>query len=235
MIYKIAKHKESNQPWIFETIQGEGFYTGTPAFFVRLQGCKVGCYFCDEKDSWTLNEGSYFEFSSEELIAKLQELNSELKRVVITGGEPTEQDLSDLLESLTKAGFDVHIETAATGEYIEALYKEYAKPIWLTFSPKEIYSKLIENGKADPQIWAKASELKFVVSNEKSADYIKVIFSKLEETNNKCPIYLTPDWFDFDKNKELVLKLLNEPLILETKLTNKVRMGLQTHKYLGVV
>lgn len=28
---------------IFQTIQGEGVFTGLPAIFVRLQGCPVGC------------------------------------------------------------------------------------------------------------------------------------------------------------------------------------------------
>ncbi len=37
---------------IFETIQGEATYTGTPAVFVRLQGCPVGCPWCDTKHTW---------------------------------------------------------------------------------------------------------------------------------------------------------------------------------------
>jgi len=37
---------------IFETIQGEATFTGTPAIFIRTQGCGVGCSFCDTKFSW---------------------------------------------------------------------------------------------------------------------------------------------------------------------------------------
>jgi hypothetical protein len=36
----------------FYTIQGEGFYTGHAAYFVRLAGCDVGCVWCDVKESW---------------------------------------------------------------------------------------------------------------------------------------------------------------------------------------
>ena len=36
----------------FYTIQGEGYHTGKPAFFIRLAGCDVGCVWCDVKDSW---------------------------------------------------------------------------------------------------------------------------------------------------------------------------------------
>ncbi len=28
---------------MFQTLQGEGYFTGVPAIFIRLQGCLVGC------------------------------------------------------------------------------------------------------------------------------------------------------------------------------------------------
>ena len=31
----------------FYTIQGEGAHTGTPAYFIRVGGCDVGCHWCD--------------------------------------------------------------------------------------------------------------------------------------------------------------------------------------------
>lgn len=37
---------------MFQTLQGEGFYTGVPAIFIRLQGCPVGCSWCDTKHTW---------------------------------------------------------------------------------------------------------------------------------------------------------------------------------------
>ena len=36
----------------FYTIQGEGFYQGHAAYFIRLGGCDVGCVWCDVKESW---------------------------------------------------------------------------------------------------------------------------------------------------------------------------------------
>ena len=32
---------------IFDSIQGEGMFTGIPSTFIRLQGCTVGCEWCD--------------------------------------------------------------------------------------------------------------------------------------------------------------------------------------------
>ena len=39
----------------FYTIQGEGFYTGSSAYFLRIGGCDVGCHWCDVKESWDAN------------------------------------------------------------------------------------------------------------------------------------------------------------------------------------
>ena len=39
---------------MFETIQGEGAHTGIPSIFVRLQGCPVGCPWCDTKHTWVI-------------------------------------------------------------------------------------------------------------------------------------------------------------------------------------
>ena len=36
----------------FHSLQGEGYHAGKSAFFVRLAGCKVGCSWCDTKNSW---------------------------------------------------------------------------------------------------------------------------------------------------------------------------------------
>tara|TARA_B100000927_G_scaffold72892_1_gene58038 strand:+ start:426 stop:596 length:171 start_codon:yes stop_codon:yes gene_type:complete len=37
----------------FYSIQGEGFHSGKPAYFIRLGGCDVGCHWCDVKESGT--------------------------------------------------------------------------------------------------------------------------------------------------------------------------------------
>ncbi len=56
---------------MFETIQGEGAYTGIPSVFVRLQGCPVGCPWCDTKHTWEIK--SDLSVSPEDVIAKSSE------------------------------------------------------------------------------------------------------------------------------------------------------------------
>jgi organic radical activating enzyme len=71
----------------FHSLQGEGPSVGEPAHFVRLQGCSVGCRWCDTRYSWDPARGT--SESVEDLERRLRQLgHAEL--LVITGGEPLE-------------------------------------------------------------------------------------------------------------------------------------------------
>ncbi|MFN5916154.1 MAG: radical SAM protein, partial [Planctomycetota bacterium] len=38
---------------IFQSVQGEGFLTGTPSIFIRTSGCNLRCWYCDTRyASW---------------------------------------------------------------------------------------------------------------------------------------------------------------------------------------
>jgi 7-carboxy-7-deazaguanine synthase len=93
----------------FYTIQGEGPSLGEPAFFIRLQGCDVGCEVCDTKYTWPYNIGPTT--SVEELVDLTVRAGSH-NLVVITGGEPTDQPLHPLCDALINSGFKVEIETS---------------------------------------------------------------------------------------------------------------------------
>ena len=66
----------------FYTIQGEGFYTGSSAYFLRIGGCDVGCHWCDVKESW--DESLHSPISVEEMLAPISDFPT--KTVVVTGG-----------------------------------------------------------------------------------------------------------------------------------------------------
>ena len=74
---------------LFLSLQGEGPSAGTPAHFVRLQGCDVGCAWCDTKYSWDAAGGR------EVAMARLWEQAEALgpaPLLVVTGGEPLEHE-----------------------------------------------------------------------------------------------------------------------------------------------
>jgi 7-carboxy-7-deazaguanine synthase len=97
----------------FYSIQGEGATAGLPAVFVRLQGCSVGCGWCDTKYSWDPGAGREVELS-----ALLDEVAAfPCRRVVITGGEPLESPLfTPLAAALAGRGSILEVETSGTRE-----------------------------------------------------------------------------------------------------------------------
>ena len=91
---------------IFYSIQGEGASCGRATAFIRLGGCTLGCQWCDTKYTW--RGGPVWEESH--ILETIQEFPA--RRVVVTGGEPFEQDITSLLQTLRAVGFTIEIETA---------------------------------------------------------------------------------------------------------------------------
>lgn len=117
---------------MFQTLQGEGYFTGVPAIFIRLQGCPVGCAWCDTKHTWdkladrevslfsilakTKESDKWGPASSEDLLAIIGRQGWTARHVVITGGEPCIHDLTQLTSLLEQNGFSCQIETSGTHE-----------------------------------------------------------------------------------------------------------------------
>lgn len=112
---------------IFESLQGEGYYTGTPCIFLRFGECNLRCSWCDT------NYNRFMTLSTEEILEKIQSFSS--RTVVVTGGEPCIQPhLEDLLQHLKDAGYRLHIETNGL---------EPVSPLidYIATSPKALYIK----------------------------------------------------------------------------------------------
>ncbi|MFM7232479.1 MAG: 7-carboxy-7-deazaguanine synthase QueE [bacterium] len=69
----------------FRSLQGEGPSVGTPAHFLRLQGCDVGCRWCDTKYTWDAEGGQARTIA--EAFDDLRALG-DAPLLVVTGGEP---------------------------------------------------------------------------------------------------------------------------------------------------
>lgn len=109
---------------IFYSLQGEGYFTGTPAVFVRLSGCNLQCDFCDT------DHGPYTEYTEEEIVGQVAGYPA--AHVVLTGGEPTLQLTALLVDRLHEAGKFVQIETNGTRPLPEGCRVD-----WITCSPKD--------------------------------------------------------------------------------------------------
>lgn len=151
----------------FTSFQGEGMMAGTKMYFVRTQGCNVGCHFCDTKYTWKKEQQTTDEM---DIVARAKA--SGVKWVCITGGEPLEQDLGILIVYLKANGFKVQVETS--GMY----YRSFLKNIdWVTVSPKNLFAKKgIDFSRA---VMPFCNELKCVVTCDKDIDFYLDFFRNL--------------------------------------------------------
>jgi 7-carboxy-7-deazaguanine synthase len=189
----------------FYTIQGEGFYQGHAAYFIRLAGCDVGCVWCDVKESW--DASAHPLVSVDEMCGKA--VASGTKIVVITGGEPVMYDLSALTRSLKKAGLRTHIETSG-------VYPITGTWDWICFSPKKFKTP-------DRSIFLQAHELKIIIYNKSDFAWAEEFAAKV---NASCHLFLQPEW---SKEKEVL------PLIIDyVKANPQWQVSLQVHKYMNI-
>ena len=109
---------------IFYSLQGEGWWTGTPMVFVRLSGCNLRCPFCDT------DFHSFTEMSAAQIVAEARRAGGPCNIICLTGGEPLLQADKPLIDAFHQAGYRIHVETNGTRELPEGLD-------WVTVSPKD--------------------------------------------------------------------------------------------------
>ena len=206
----------------FYSIQGEGLHTGIPMYFIRLQGCEVGCYFCDTKESWrksfttiTPNSSSVQPWLVEDegLLIKEALNYKNLLWVCITGGEPYEQDISDLLMSIEENSLMSHIETSGTVTIGDT------DPDWITLSPKDLFSKK----KTLEYFKEESSEIKCVVTKDSDFDYYVDNYYRYCDIDK--PLIFQP----VDNSVNLIQNVIDR---ITSKELEFARIMLQQHKVL---
>ncbi len=88
---------------IFCSLQGEGYFTGTAAVFLRFSGCNRRCAFCDT------DHADGCEMTAEEIVAEVARYCP--RHLVVTGGEPALQLDSELVRALKAEKFFIQVET----------------------------------------------------------------------------------------------------------------------------
>lgn len=189
----------------FLTIQGEGKHQGHAAYFIRLGGCDVGCIWCDVKESWDAEV--HPKRSLTELVQEA--VQSGVRLVVLTGGEPLMYDLTRLISALQAEGIEVHIETSGA-------YPLRGTPDWVCFSPKRFKKPL-------PELLDKADELKVIIFANSDFRWAEEFAQKVRPG---CVLSLQPEW---DKSEKML------PRIIEYVKTHpQWRVSLQTHKFMAI-
>ena len=189
----------------FYTLQGEGFHQGKAAYFIRLGGCDVGCFWCDVKESW--DAATHPQMAIEDIVSLASQQAGRL--AVITGGEPLLHNLNELTAQLHQTGFQTNIETSGSSPLSGSWD-------WICLSPKKFKAPL-------PDVLAKANELKVVVYNKQDFTWAE---KHAAQVSPHCKLYLQPEW-----SKSAVIT----PLIIDyIKASPRWQLSLQIHKYINV-
>lgn len=189
----------------FYTIQGEGYYQGKAAYFIRLGGCDVGCVWCDVKESW--DASIHPRRTVDSLVLDAQQFPGRM--AVITGGEPLLHDCTPLTATLKAAGFQTNIETSGSA-LLTGTWD------WICVSPKKFKAPL-------PNTLIHADELKVVIYHKSDFDWAE---QHAKEVSPDCKLFLQPEW---DRSAIVT------PLIIDYIKSNpRWEFSLQMHKYINV-
>lgn len=179
---------------MFQTLQGEGYFTGVPAIFIRLQDARLAVPGAIPNIPISLRIGKspvqhpaktkesdkWGAASSEDLLAVISRQGYTARHVVITGGEPCIHDLMPLTDLLEKNGFSCQIETSGTHEV------RCTPNTRVTVSPKvnmrggyDVLSQALE----------RANEIKHPVGRVRDIEALDELLATLVTTNRESSPY----------------------------------------------
>jgi organic radical activating enzyme len=143
--------------------------------------------------------------SIEEIVARVRAEGEGCPMVILTGGEPLAQaETRALIDALRADGRRVHIESNGT------MATELPPDVWLTVSPKE---------RLAPAMAARANEAKLIVDRRVPQEWVAAF-------PEGTPIFLQPEG-----NKPANVALAVDAAKHDP---GRLRLSLQTHKFIGV-
>lgn len=189
---------------IFYSLQGEGYFTGTPAVFIRFAGCNLSCPFCDTDFS------KWAKWSLSSIREYMEHLPIVPPLVVLTGGEPSLQVTQELCDLLHRFFPTIAMETNGTRPE-----KIPAGVDFVTVSPKDDFTEAICKIK-------EAGEVKVVfdgVHNPAKWQFIKAGYYYIQPCDTGEP----------ERNQEIIKKAVEY-----VKMNPLWRLSLQTQKILSI-
>lgn len=193
---------------ILPVIQGEGCKTGIPMVLLRLHGCTVGCPWCDTKAA--MAGLAPLEMFGRDIATAIKRGYPHFSWVMVTGGEPAEQELFALADWLKREGYKLALETngAATG----CLGIEWD---WVCVSPKPDKPPL-------RQVLRLADEIKMVIETMADVDFLDGVLESVP-IQQACQVCVQPMSQDQDAT-DLCVRIAME---------RQWRLSIQVHKYIG--
>lgn len=189
----------------FYTLQGEGFHTGKPAYFIRLGGCDVGCKWCDAKFTW--NPKLFPPVDVNTIIERAAGLPA--RAIVITGGEPLMYPLDYITGELRARGLQIFLETSGSHP-LSGCFD------WICLSPKRQQSPL------EP-IYPQAHELKVIIESEADFEWAELNAAKVSES---CMLFMQPEWSRYEQ--------LTPAIVEYVKANPRWNVSVQTHKFMHI-
>lgn len=210
--------KEGGMLYLYEppyaTINGEGQHIGNPCVFVRLQGCDVGCVWCDAMSTWAFKQGDKrkgIAFSYKELMNYLDNECPGTQRIWFTGGEPTlySKEILQFIRYYKKFGTRKriwHMITAGSKYYEPLLYELD----WITIDIKPPTSKAFKGKGTPPEFVSWCMEDKYIspkvefkMAVAKDTDDINFALQSIKQLSKKHSVTVQPIyWSEAEVRRE---------------------------------
>jgi 7-carboxy-7-deazaguanine synthase len=210
----------------FSSIQCEGLYTGLASHFIRLQGCSMKCSWCDSKNTWKEKSKTYDYIGVLNIFKELINKYPKISNLVITGGEPLEQNYYPIVMMAKIFGFTIEVETngfpkltnsLSTRIYPEVDIYNISPKLWIDNFMQKYSKKRIKHFSNNNFI------LKFVIDKEEDFDMINIF---LEKNDIREELVFIQCQFD---NKEIMSKCIEY-----VKNSPRKRLSIQVHKIFNI-
>ena len=206
----------------FISINGEGKRAGELAVFIRFKGCNLRCSYCDT--IWALEKDCAFQEESPEEITQYI-LNTRIKNVTITGGEPLIQpEIKKLIQLILDSDPNIRLEIETNGAVLIKDFRiENTSRLSFTMDYKLPSSGFENSMKLDNfQYLTRNDSVKFVAGNLEDLEETKQIIEKYSLIQKGITIFISPVFGKIELTQ--IVDFMKENNM------NDVRMQIQMHK-----